>query len=87
MMYLCIILIPPAYFLARKKWGGFFLNSALYGMACLCILMIVFMWIAPFFWLLAVGHAGFAYRRELIVYQAEMIAARMAEKMRAQSKP
>ena len=35
MMYLCIIFASPLYFLVRKKWGGFVLNSILYGIACL----------------------------------------------------
>jgi len=38
-------------------------------------------WIAPFFWILAVGHAGFAYRREMIESHANLIATKMAEKM------
>lgn len=81
MMYLCIIFIPPMYFLARQKWGGFILNSLLYGIACLCVLTIIGIWIAPFFWMLSVGHAGFTYRRELVAYQAEMLATKMAEKL------
>lgn len=85
-MYFCIIFIPPAYFIARKRWGGFVLNSMLYGIACLCVLMIVFMAVAPLFWILAVGHAGFAYRKELIAVQAEMIATKMAEKVQIQNK-
>ncbi len=41
MIYLCLIFISPAYFITRRKWGGFILNSALYGIACLCVLSIV----------------------------------------------
>ncbi|MGH7977988.1 MAG: hypothetical protein ACREE6_01335 [Limisphaerales bacterium] len=85
MKYLGIIFIPPAYFIARKKWGGFILNSILYGMACLCIPMIFFAWVAPVFWMLAVGHAGFTYRKELVASHAEMLAAKMVEKMQAQN--
>ena len=85
MMYLCVIFVPPVYFIARKKWGGFVLNSILYGLACLCALSLIGLWIAPFFWILSVGHAGFAYRRELIAYQAEMLATKMAEKLQSQS--
>ena len=40
MTYLCIIFLPPAYFLTRKKWGGFCLNAVLYGLACLLVLTI-----------------------------------------------
>jgi hypothetical protein len=78
------IFIPPVYFLARQKWGGFVLNSILYGLACLCILMIVGIAIAPVFWALAVGHAGFTYRKELLAHHADMIATKMAEKLQNQ---
>jgi hypothetical protein len=82
MMYLCIIFIPPVYFLARKKWAGFVLNSLLYGIACLFLLTFVFAIVGVIFWLLAVGHAGFAYRKELMSVQADLIAAKMAEKLK-----
>jgi hypothetical protein len=82
MMYLCIIFTPPVYFISRGKWGGFFLNAFLYGLAGLCVLTCTGIVIAPLFWLLAVGHAGFAYRREMMEKHAELIAAKMAEKMK-----
>jgi hypothetical protein len=82
MIYLCIIFIPPVYFLVRKKWGGFVLNSILYGIACLCVLSIMGIVAAPIFWALAVGHAGFTYRKEMMVQHADLIATKMAEKMR-----
>jgi hypothetical protein len=85
MTYLCIIFIPPVYFISRKKWGGLVLNSILYGVACLCVLTIVFMAAAPFFWLLSVGHAVFSYRKELMAVHADMIATKMAEKLQNQT--
>jgi hypothetical protein len=81
MIYLCLIFVPPAYFLTRKKWGGFVLNSILYGIALLCVLTIIGIWVAPFFWILSVGHACFTYRRETVANHADMLAAKMAEKM------
>lgn len=81
MIYLCIIFVSPLYFLIRKKWGGLILNSILYGLACLCILSMVFIWVAPLFWILSVGHASFTYRREMVANHAEMLATKMAEKM------
>ena len=84
MMYLCIIFISPVYFLARKKWGGFILNSILYGLACLFVLTFVFAFVGVVFWMLAVGHAGFVYRKELVAVQADLIATKMAEKMQNQ---
>lgn len=82
MTYLCIIFIPPLYFLTRGKWSGFFLNAVLYGIACLCVLSIVGIVVAPLFWILAVGHASFTYRKELMMQHADMIATKMAEKMK-----
>jgi len=87
MMYLCIIFIPPVYFIARKKWPGFILNSILYGIACICVLTIVGIMVAPLFWALAVGHAIFTYRKELISVHADLIATKMAEKMQNQQPP
>jgi hypothetical protein len=85
-MYLAIIFVPPVYFIARKKWGGFILNSILYGIACLCVLSLIGIWIAPLFWILSVGHAGFNYRKEMMSVHADMIATKMAEKMKANQK-
>ena len=81
MIYLAIIFIPPVYFLSRKKWGGLCLNAFLYGIACFCVLSIVGILIAPLFWVLSVGHAGFTYRKEMMAVQADLIATKMAEKM------
>jgi len=82
MMYLCIIFIPPVYFIARRKWGGFILNAILYGIACLCVLSMVGIMAAPIFWILAVGHAGFTYRKEMMSVHADMIATKLAEKLK-----
>src|ERR1700733_2049883 len=80
MLYFCIIFLPPVYFIARKKRPGFVLNSILHRTACLCILTLIGIFIAPLFWILAVGHAGFTYRRELVATHADLIATKMAEK-------
>jgi hypothetical protein len=37
---------------------------------------------APVFWILSVGHASFTYRRELVERHADLIATKMAEKMK-----
>jgi len=85
MTYLCIIFIPPVYFITRKKWGGFILNSILYGIACLCVLSMVGIIAAPIFWMVAVGHASFTYRREQLERHADLLATKMAEKMQKNS--
>ncbi|MCH8028667.1 MAG: hypothetical protein IH874_01890 [Candidatus Dadabacteria bacterium] len=43
---------------------------------------IIFTWVAPVFWILGMGHALWAYRKELMEEQAEMIASKMAEKLK-----
>jgi hypothetical protein len=82
MTYLCIIFASPLYFFARKNWGAFTLNAILYGFACLLLVTIIGAAFAPIFWALAVGHAGWHLRRELMTEQAELIASKMAEKFR-----
>jgi hypothetical protein len=84
MIYLTVILVPPLYFVLRKKWGAFALNAILYGIAWLFVLTIFLIFVAPIFWLLAVGHAGWHLRKEIMVEHAELIATKMAEKLRPQ---
>jgi hypothetical protein len=81
MMYLAIIFISPVYFLARGKWGGFILNSILYGLGLICAISIIGLIVAPLFWALAVGHAGWHLRKEVMEEHARMIATKMAEQM------
>jgi len=74
MMFLVIIFIPPVYFLVRKKWGGFILNSILYLLA-----IFTFMFMVGFvFWALAVGHAAWHLRKEHMQEQAKLIAKEIA---------
>jgi uncharacterized membrane protein len=84
MMYLVVIFVSPLYFALRKKWGAFVLNALLYLMALSTILVFG---IGLIFWALAVGHAGWHLRKELMAEHAEMIATKMAEKMREEKKP
>lgn len=74
-MYLVIIFCSPLYFLVRGKLLPLILNSILYGLALLTIMFGV----GFFFWLLAVGHASWHLRRELMQEQARMIAAAMQQ--------
>lgn len=85
-MFFCIIFCSPFYFLIRKKWLGFIVNSVLYGIALLCLLSIIGIWIAPFFWVFAVAHAKFAYRKDATERHAELIATKMAEKLQESRK-
>jgi hypothetical protein len=86
MMFFVVLFAPPLYFARRKKWGAFICNSFLYGLACLFLISIIGAFIAPFFWILAVGHAGWHLRTEMasqmIQEHAEVLATKMAEKMK-----
>lgn len=76
MMYLTILFVSPVYFLIRKKWAGFILNSFLYLMFLCTILLFG---LGLFFWALAVGHAAWHIRKEEMVEQAELIALKMSQ--------
>jgi hypothetical protein len=82
MTFLCIIFIPPLYFLTRKKWGAFIINSVFYGIACALVLTLALIFVAPIFWLIAVCHASYYWRQEKLVQHAELLANKMAENMR-----
>jgi hypothetical protein len=84
MMYLCAIFASPLYFLIRGKWGGFFINSIFYGLAWLFLLTFVFAIVAPLFWIVAFTHASWSIRKEMAEEHAEMLATKMATKMRGQ---
>jgi hypothetical protein len=49
------------------------------------VLTIVGIAVAPIFWIMAVGHASFTYRKEAAAHQAELMAAKLAEKLRDQN--
>lgn len=81
MIYLAVLFVPPLYFLLRKKFAAFLVNAVLYGIAVLFVLSIFGAFIAPFFWILAVMHAAWHVRKEMMPEHAEMIATEMAKKM------
>jgi len=87
MMYLCIIFVPPLYFLIRGKIGAFVLNFILYGLAWLCVLTFIGIIVAPLFWFLSVGHAMWHLRKELAAEHADMIARKMAEQLARSQSP
>jgi len=91
MTYLCILFISPLYFLLRGQWLNFFVNSFFYGLAWLCVLSLFGIFIAPLFWMIALGHTSFCFRkemrREFIEEQATAMATKMAEQMRKDLPP
>lgn len=82
MMYLIVIFISPLYFLIRQKWFGFVINLILYTLAVIGLVTIIFFWAGIIFWALAVGHAGWTIRLEMMEKHADLVATKMAEKMK-----
>lgn len=81
-MYFAILFIPPVYFMARGKWGAFTVNSIFYGIAWLLLITLIGAAISPLFWLMSVGHAGWYFRQEMLEKHADMIASKMAAKLK-----
>jgi hypothetical protein len=65
--------------LIRKKWGAFLLNAILYLLGWITIWIFG---IGLIFWFLAVGHAVWHLRKELMKEQAQMIATELVAKMK-----
>lgn len=86
MMYLIILFASPLYFLMRGKIGGFILNSIFYGAAALFIVSFFFAFLAPIPWIIAVGHAMWHRRQEMVEESATILAQKMAAAMRDQGK-
>jgi len=86
MMLFVVLFLPPLYFLMRGKVFACLFSAFLYGLACLLLVTLIFAWIAPFFWILSVAHAGWHLRKEMttaaIQEHAEALATKMAEKMK-----
>jgi uncharacterized membrane protein len=77
-MYFVLIFFSPLYFVFRKQWGGFVLNAVLWLLAWATI---VLLGLGVLFWALAVGHAAWHYRKEIMMEHAVMIAEQMAKQM------
>ena len=83
MMFLIVMFVPPLYFGLRKQWGALILNLFLYLTACLTlVLLFAGLPIAPLFWALSVGHAGWHLRKEQAREQARMIAEEIKKEIR-----
>lgn len=79
MIWLVAVFIPPLYFILRKKWGAFVLNAILYVIfLCTFIFGIGFI-----FWVLAMGHAMWHLRKEVMKEHADMIADSIVAKTKA----
>ena len=87
MTFLCVIFVSPVYFAVRRNWRAFALNAMLYGFACVLLISIIGQAFASIFWALAVGHAGWHLKKELMTQQGELIATEMSEHPRESPSP
>lgn len=66
MIYLLAILLPPVYFLVKRRWAAFVLTFAL---MLASIFFLFAIWLAPLvilFWLLAAAIAVWDVRRKVV---------------------
>ena len=85
--YLFALVLPPFYLFRRRKIVSGVITLGMWGLALLLILSI---FLAPFgavMWLVASVVALFEARRQVFNEQAEMLATKMAEKMRQNPPP
>ncbi len=82
MSQLIVAFVSPVYFMQRQMWGAFVVNACLYLTACLFLVTFILAFVGVFFWFLGVVHASYYLRKEMMVGQAELLATKMAEKMK-----
>jgi 4-hydroxybenzoate polyprenyltransferase len=82
MIYLVAVLIPPLYFLIKKKWVGFVVSSFLFVLSCLFAIMVVLLPVSIILWVLCAIVAVWDVRKALMHEHADILATKMAEKMR-----
>lgn len=82
MIYLVAILMPPLYFLIKKRWLGFIVSSFLLVLSFFLAMTVVMLPVALILWMLCAVCAVWNLRKHLVHESAEVLATRMAEKMR-----
>jgi hypothetical protein len=88
MIYLAAIFIPPLYFLIKKRWLGFIVSSFLMVLSFFLACTVVMLPVALILWALCSVCAIWNLRKCLVHESADILAAKMAEKMReAQTTP
>lgn len=80
-MWFFVMFLSPVYFAKRGRWGAFTANAILYLIA---IVTLIF-GIGVVFWVLAVMHAAWDYRKELQTAFVNEQAAAMAKAMKEKS--
>ena len=81
MSYFLILFLSPAYLATRRKWGACLLNCIPYGTAVVLALSFVFLWVAPLFWMVAVGHAGWHLHNERMQQHAKLVGEAVARQI------
>lgn len=88
MIYLAAILTPPLYFLIKKRWLGFVVSSCLLVLSLFLAMTVVLIPGALILWGLCSTVAVWNLRKANVHEAADVIATKMAEKMReAQTAP
>ena len=88
MIYLVAIFIPPLYFLIKKKWLAFIGSMVAFFFAVIFAIMMILLPISFILWGLCSIVAVWDLRKRLVHENAEILATKMAEKMReAQTAP
>jgi predicted PurR-regulated permease PerM len=81
MAILMIAFCSPLYFLTRRKYVGFALNTILYLVAVFLLLSVVFAIGAPIFWGIGVAHASWYFGFEMMRKQAAINAKAIAKEL------
>ena len=88
MIYLIAIFIPPLYFILKKKWLAFIGSMIAFFFAVIFAIMIVLLPLSFILWALCSVIAVWDLRKRLMHEHADVLATKMAEKMReAQTTP
>lgn len=81
-MILLAILLPPLYFMLNKKTGMFLVTGAMFVVSCFLAITVVMIPGALVLWFIAAFAAIRHNRRKEAAAHADMLATKMAEKMR-----
>jgi len=88
MIYLTAIFVPPLYFLIKKRWAGFIVSSILLVISLFLAMTVVLLPVALILWAVCSVCAVWNLRKALVHENANLLATKMAEKMReAQTVP
>jgi uncharacterized membrane protein len=87
MIYLVAVFIPPLYFLVKKKWLALFTSVFLFFIALICAMTGILIFVSVILWALCSVVALWDLRKRVVHENAEILAAKMAEKMREAQTP